>query len=600
MIERQRAQELWIAWARLFAVGFAGLQVVLVAHDDPAQSVVPGLVVTAVLAVGAVAFPVLARLDLSSREMSALGAVALVFDTAVLWAYVLTHSFASPSSGGTPSTRLILLAVIEAAVRYGVAGGVGLTLANIPLLVVAESTRPNAVGGFEIRSVTLSIGVQLITGVVVGGLTQQLHRESSRAEARATEAEHLHEEIGRYAARLELANRAAQALASSLDMQESFKLFVRELRKSLPFDRIALILSERDDATVAAEEGASVTSGPSVWSRPLEETALGEVMRTGQTQVRHDLTEGPRLAEEEDLAAIGMRARVVVPLTVGGNPLGVLSISRREPGSFTPEEVDLLTFLGRQVATAIENIRAFEAERAAAEELRRLSALRADFVSLVTHELRGPMASVVGCAATLRQRWRTLTFDQRESFLGLIEEETSRLASLVGDVLDTSRLEAGTFTYSFADVDMEAVVREVAGFVDLGNEEVAIRTEVAGPLPPIRGDRERLRQVVMNLLTNAVKYTEPGDEVEVGAALENGSLAVSVRDHGPGISKEEQRLIFEKFRRAGTGHSTKPGAGLGLFIARSITEAHGGTIEVESEPGEGATFVVRLPLSADG
>ena len=117
------------------------------------------------------------------------------------------------------------------------------------------------------------------------------------------------------------------------------------------------------------------------------------------------------------------------------------------------------------------------------------------------------MASVVGCAATLRQRWRTLNAPQRESFLALIEEETSRLASLVGDMLDTSRLEAGTFTYAFSDVDVENIVREVAAVVDLGQEEVAIRTEVPGPLPAVRGDRERIRQVVMNLLTNAVKYT---------------------------------------------------------------------------------------------
>jgi signal transduction histidine kinase len=208
------------------------------------------------------------------------------------------------------------------------------------------------------------------------------------------------------------------------------------------------------------------------------------------------------------------------------------------------------------------------------------------------------MASVIGAAATLRQRWRALSPEQRESFLALIEEETSRLATLVGDVLDTSRLDAGTFSYSFADVDVAELVREVAALVDLGAEEVDVRADVTGSLPPVRADRERLRQLLLNLLTNAVKYTVAGDEVHVRAAAENGAVSVSVTDHGPGISPEDQRVIFEKFGRARTG-SSKPGTGLGLFIARSIAEAHGGSLEVRSQKDAGATFTVRLPTALE-
>jgi len=124
-----------------------------------------------------------------------------------------------------------------------------------------------------------------------------------------------------------------------------------------------------------------------------------------------------------------------------------------------------------------------------------------------------------------------------------------------------------------------------------------VRAEVEAPLPPIRADRERLRQVLVNLVGNAVKYTVAGDEVEIRAGTDNGYVTISVTDNGPGISPEEQRIIFDKFGRAATG-SSKPGAGLGLFIARSITEAHGGSIDVESQRGAGATFTVRLPASS--
>jgi signal transduction histidine kinase len=259
----------------------------------------------------------------------------------------------------------------------------------------------------------------------------------------------------------------------------------------------------------------------------------------------------------------------------------------------------MVTLLARYVATAIENIRVYEAERNAAEELRRLSALRADFVSLVSHELRSPMASLIGSAQTLRERWRELGPDQRESFLGLIAHETSRLAALVEDVLDTSRIEAGTFTYTFGDVDVGDLVRAAAAAAESGQDEVAVRAEVAGSLPAVRGDAERLRQVLSNLIDNAVKYSPAGGEVRVSTRAENGRVQVAVSDRGPGIPSGQQRLIFEKFGRAKLGDKTKPGTGLGLYIARSIAEAHGGGIAVESVPDQGATFTLTLPIDPE-
>jgi len=207
------------------------------------------------------------------------------------------------------------------------------------------------------------------------------------------------------------------------------------------------------------------------------------------------------------------------------------------------------------------------------------------------------MAAVIGAARTLQGRWRELTVDQRESFLALIGDETSRLADLVGDVLDTSRIEAGTFSFSFSDVDLGELLRDVAAAAEFGQDEVRVSTEVNGALPHLRGDRERLRQVVQNLVDNAVKYSPADAHVNVAAHAENGSVRVAVQDEGPGVAAEDQRLIFEKFGRSGAGE-TKPGTGLGLFIARSIAEAHGGSLELESAPTRGATFTLLLPAGA--
>ena len=323
-------------------------------------------------------------------------------------------------------------------------------------------------------------------------------------------------------------------------------------------------------------------------------SALEEVLE-GKLVYRSSI-DPPHYPEEEELLGLGLRSRVLAPLQVGPRTIGMLGLVRVEADAFVPEELELIALLGRLVATAVQNIRAYEAERSTADELRRLSALRADFVSLVSHELRSPMAAVIGAARTLQGRWRELSADQREAFLALIGDETSRLANLIADVLDTSRIEAGTFSFTFSDVDLAELLRDVVAAAELAQDEVELTTEVSGSLPHVRGDRERLRQVIQNLVDNAVKYSSSGGRVRVSATADDGGVFIDVADQGPGIPLEDQQLIFEKFGRS-RGGAAKPGTGLGLFIARSIAEAHGGKLGVRSAPGQGATFTLELPLT---
>jgi signal transduction histidine kinase len=287
----------------------------------------------------------------------------------------------------------------------------------------------------------------------------------------------------------------------------------------------------------------------------------------------------------------------VTPLLLGARTIGMLSLSRDRPDAFSEDEVELVALLGRLVATAVQNIRAYEAERRRVEEMARLSQLRADFVSIVSHELKNPMTVVSATAQTLQARWRMLTAAQRESFLALIGDEMSRLADLAGDVLDTSRLEAGTFSYRFEEVDLGRVVNEAVETAVLAQQEVPVRSFVRGVLPAIRGDHARLRQVLNNLIENAVKYSPEGGEVRVSAATANGSVEIAVRDAGPGIPSDQQAVIFEKFGRADVEGGSKPGTGLGLFIARSIAEAHDGSLEVSCGTDPGSTFTLTLPVS---
>jgi signal transduction histidine kinase len=543
----------------------------------------------AVLAVGGVALFAAVDEDADRRFVG----VAMAFDFAIVSAFTLLYAFEL----GTPTRQLLLLIPILGAIRFGMAGGIALALAFTPIAAAFEELRSHHYQhvSYRVDYVTFELGLGLIFALVVGWLVSRLNEERVRAEQRAAEAEALRDEHGRRADLLDAANRCARALSSSLDLDEAFGAFIRELRGLVPFDRMAIVLEDAGVARVIATAGAHADEVmPPGTELPLTDNLLAEVVSGTQTVYREDMS-SPQYAEEKRLLELGLRSRVAAPLVVGARAIGLISVVRAEASAFGNHEVELVGLLGRLVASAVQNIRAYEGERRTVEELRRLSALRADFVSLVSHELRSPMAAVIGAARTLQQRWRELQPGQREAFLALIADETNRLAALIGDVLDTSRIDAGTFTYRFADVDVVALVQETVATARVGQDEVPVVAELPPELPTLRGDPDRLRQVVANLIDNAVKYSPAGTPVEVRAQTLNGSVAVSVADRGPGIGLADQRLIFEKFGRVGGGPQ-KPGTGLGLYIARSIAEAHGGTLDVSSRPGRGATFTLTLPL----
>jgi signal transduction histidine kinase len=594
--ERLRQTERWIAWVRLAAVPFAIVNVAF-ARNYPSGFQLRGWATTAVLAVGAVVLFWLSRRDWPRAAQVRLGIVATAFDFAVVSAYVLVYYFQT----GSPIRQILFLPLVEAALRYGIPGAVVVAAATVPVLAVFEALRSHRLDRpYHVNYITLQVGIELLMGLAIGWLLARLSRQSEFTESRAREAERLRDSLGRRADLLEAANRCARALSSSLDLDRAFDAFIREVRGLIPFDRMAIVLSEDGTAQVmaVAGEGAEDVLPPGT-GRPIHGSLLEELLRTNRSVYRRDMGDAD-YPEEEYFLGLGLRCRLATPLLQGPRAIGMLSLVRREPSSFGPEEIELAGLLGRLVASAVQNIRAYEAERKTVEELRRLSALRADFVSLVSHELRTPMAAVIGASRTLQQRWRELSPDQRESFLDLIAGETTRLADLIRDVLDTSRIEAGTFSFRFADVDLGQLVRDTVATAELGQDEVRLRADVRDPLPEIRGDAERLRQVLTNLIDNAIKYSPAGGEVEVRAYPENGRVRIDVRDRGPGIAKEDQKLIFEKFGRVTGRDASRPGTGLGLFIARSIAEAHGGALEVHSAPDQGATFTLELPLGSGG
>jgi len=386
-LERKRQIERWIAWIRLLAIPFAFVEVGVLSHGYPPGYERWAWIATGALAAGGAGIWLLVRRDLSPRRQTLLAFGALAFDTVIVAAFVIIFYSWEPN---TPIRQLLFLPVAEAAVRFGIAGGVVVPFVLVPFLAFGEHLRAQYYDrDFNLDAITFPLGLDLLMGLLVGWLAERLQREAAFAEERTADAEELRDQLGRRADQLEAVNRVSRALASSLEQDEAFERFLRELSGVFQFERLAIVLVEGEDAVVMASSGLeSASLYPRGTAKPVAGSILEEIVRGVQTIVRGDMDSNPRYPEERELARVGLRSRVVAPLAVGGQCLGMLSVSRSAADAFSDEEVDLITLLARQVGYAVQNMRTYAAERNAAEELRRLSALRADFVSLVSHELR--------------------------------------------------------------------------------------------------------------------------------------------------------------------------------------------------------------------
>jgi signal transduction histidine kinase len=240
--------------------------------------------------------------------------------------------------------------------------------------------------------------------------------------------------------------------------------------------------------------------------------------------------------------------------------------------------------------------------RTANEQLKELDRLKDDFLSTVTHELRTPLTSIRAFTEILHQDPR-LDLTQRRKFLGIVTKETERLTRLINQVLDLAKIESGRAEWHEARLDMREVISDAVAAMEQVFQEKGVRIETRLPerVSPVTADLDRMMQVLLNLLSNAVKFCREQDgRVEVILGEQDGQLRIDVRDNGPGISAQDQLIIFDKFRQAGDPLTGKPqGTGLGLPISRHIVEHYGGRIWVESRPGDGACFSFTLPVERE-
>jgi signal transduction histidine kinase len=386
----------------------------------------------------------------------------------------------------------------------------------------------------------------------------------------------------RYARLLELTTD----LVSTLDLESLLNRIVEAAQELTESEAASLLLHDPETNNLYFEAAtSSLVEGLGRPAIPTENSIAGWIFSHGEPLIVDDVLRDPRFFREVDvLTRFQTRSVLGVPLRTKKRTLGVIEAVNKGHGGFNEEDRRLLQTLAAQAAIAIENSRLFQ---------------QSDIIAEMVHELRTPLASL-SAAAYLLQR-PDLPEDQRHKLGKTVYAEVRRLNGLASDFLDLSHLESGRAKLTREPVHLGGLVQECLEIIHplADEEQIHLETDIDRELSPVQGDRNRLKQVLLNLLTNAIKYNDPGGKVIVGLHKQEDDVVLRVSDSGRGIPPESLPHIFQRFYRVPAHERQEVGSGLGLAIAKRIVESHQGKIEIESTVGTGSTFTVRLPSGSE-
>ena len=298
------------------------------------------------------------------------------------------------------------------------------------------------------------------------------------------------------------------------------------------------------------------------------------------------------------LIEAGYRAVVAVPLIREEHLIGALTLNRKTPGELPPEMIELLQTFATQSALAIQNARLFREIEEKSRQLEVASQHKSEFLANMSHELRTPLNAIIGFSEVLSDRMFGELNEKQEEYLKDIYASGTHLLSLINDILDLSKIEAGRMELELTEFHFPTAIENAVMLVRerAGRRSIALQTQIDNRLGQIQADERKIRQVVLNLLSNAIKFTPEAGRIDVSAIPKDGFVEVSVSDTGVGIAPEDQEKVFEEFRQVGTAAKKVEGTGLGLTLCRKFVELHGGKIWVKSQVGEGSTFTFTIPM----
>jgi signal transduction histidine kinase len=296
---------------------------------------------------------------------------------------------------------------------------------------------------------------------------------------------------------------------------------------------------------------------------------------------------------------IGNHTMLSVPLMREGKPFGAMFLRRREVRPFSEKEIALATTFANQAAIAIENVRLFKEIQEKSAQLEIANKHKSDFLANMSHELRTPLNAIIGFSEVLMDRMFGDVNAKQADYLKDIHESGKHLLSLINDILDLSKIEAGRMDLDISTFHLPTALSNAMTLIRERAQRHAIQLglDVDPRLGEFQADERKVKQILLNLLSNAVKFTPDGGRVDVTAKQDTTAVAIAVRDTGIGIAPEDQAAVFEEFKQVGRDYTRKAeGTGLGLALTKRFVELHGGEIRLSSAVGKGSTFTITLPL----
>ncbi len=405
---------------------------------------------------------------------------------------------------------------------------------------------------------------------------------------------------------LKALGEVGQAVSSTLDLQTVLSTIVGRAVQLSGTD--CGIIYEYDEATQEFHLRASYQMEHELvdayQATPLR-LGQGATGRAAQTRVPYQIAD---LREEHELATRGMRpilsrlgyrSLLAVPLLLDQKIMGALTIYRRETGSFAPEIVNLLRTFATQSVLAIQNARLFREIEDKSRQIEAANRHKSEFLANMSHELRTPLNAIIGFSEVLSERMFGDLNEKQAEYTDDILTSGRHLLSLINEILDLSKVEAGRMELELTTFDLPLAIDNARTFVRERATKHGINLEVSVDerLGDYVGDERKIKQILLNLLSNAVKFTPEGGRIGIEAKQADGSIEISVSDTGIGIAPQDQPKIFEEFRQVGSDYAHKTeGTGLGLTLAKKFVELHGGKIWVESEVGKSSRFTFTLPI----
>jgi GAF domain-containing protein len=391
---------------------------------------------------------------------------------------------------------------------------------------------------------------------------------------------------------------------STFDLKSVLQTLVESAAKLCDADKATITRQIQNSFFRAEAFGFSQEFVDLMRSRPVDpdrSTITGRALLGKSIVHVHDITADPEYSWDDALRVGQFRTILGVPMLREDEPVGVLTLTRSEVRHFTDKQIELVQTFADQAAIAIENVRLFEEIQDKSRQVAEASKHKSQFLANMSHELRTPLNAILGYTELILDGIYGEAPDKMRTVMERVQSNGKHLLGLINDVLDLSKIEAGQLVLSIQDYSIKDVVHGVYSAVEplASGKKLAFKIDVPPNLPPARGDDRRLTQVLLNLVGNAIKFTDVG-EVAVKAAASNGAYTISVRDTGPGIAEADQAKIFDEFQQAdSTQTKAKGGTGLGLSIAKRIIEMHGGKLWVESSLGAGSTFSFTVPLRVE-